>query len=157
MAYAAPVDMVTRFGQVEMLRLTSAEGQPLDVIDPVRLNLALADASSLIDSYLRRRYLTPVSPVPQELARACCIVARFDLAHGDGREPTAQMKSAYDDTLKWLQKLRDGETLLQDATPAGQEAFGQVQDAGCPVFRDGSQPGFGGGGWPSADDFWAGV
>jgi phage gp36-like protein len=136
-----------------MLRLTAPEGQPLDVIDLDRLNLALADASSVIDSYLRRRYLTPVSPAPSELVRACCIIARFDLAHGDGREPTEQMKAANTETLKWLEKLRNGDTLLADATPAGLEAFGQVQDAGTPVYRDGSAPGYGcGGNYPT---FWA--
>ena len=154
MAYATPQDMVTRFGQSEMLRLTVQDGLPLDVIDLDALGVALADASSIIDSYARRRYLTPVAPTPQEFARACCILARYDLAHGDGTNPTVQMESARRDVITWLEKLRDGLVLLADATPAGGQSFGQVQDAGCAVFRDASQPGVG---WPTPDDFWSAV
>jgi phage gp36-like protein len=142
MAYAVAQDMVTRFGQAEMLRLTAPEGQPLDVIDLDAVNAALADASAVIDSYLRRRYATPVTPVPQELTRACCILARFDLAHGDATNPTAQMSVARRETIAWLGELRDGTVLLADATPAGGQSFGQVRDAGCPVFGD-----------PGADSF----
>ena len=92
--------------------------------------------------------------MPQEFIRACCILARYDLAHGDGTNPTAQMESARKDVVTWLEKLRDGMVLLADATPAGQESFGQVQDAGSPVYRDASQPGCG---WPTPGDFWSAV
>jgi phage gp36-like protein len=155
MAYAAPSDMVTRFGQIEMLRLTSPEGQPLDVIDIDRLNLALGDASAVMDSFLRRRYLTPVSPVPSELVRACCILARFDLAHGDGREPSKQMADADADTRKWLVKLFDGTALLPDATPAGEQSFAQAQvrgsltGGGCPPYSDS------GCGWTGSGESWS--
>ena len=126
MAYAAPTDMIARFGYAEMLRLSAAEGQPLDVIDQDRINVALGDASAVIDSYLRRRYQTPLATVPQEVLRACCILARYDLAHGDGRAPSDQMVSARKETTAWLEGVRDGRILLADATPAGEQSFAQV-------------------------------
>jgi phage gp36-like protein len=127
MSYAAASDMTTRFGQVEMIRLTTGEGQPMDGIDLLRLQRALDDGSALIDSFLRRRYLTPVVPAPAELVRANCVLARFDLAQGDGREPTEQMRLARKEAMEWLGHLRDGTVLLADATPTGQESFAQVQ------------------------------
>jgi len=154
MAYAQPSDMVTRFGQQEMLRLTVPEGQPLDVIDIDRLNLALGDASALMDSYLRRRYLCPVSPVPQELTRACCILARHDLALGGGRTPTDQMRAGYDATMKWLRALFDGTALLGDATAAGEQGNAMMQDAGCPVFSDGSALPYGTTPGPTVPGYW---
>ena len=126
MAYAAVQDMVARFGQTEVLRLSAPEGQPLDVIDQDRVNVALADASDLIDSYLRRRYLTPLVTVPQAVLRACCVLARHDLAHGNGLMPTEQMTTARKETVAWLESIRDGKTMLADATPSGDQSFAQV-------------------------------
>ncbi len=143
MPYAAPSDMIARFGSAEMLRLSTSEGQPLDVIDQGRINVALADASALIDSYLRRRYATPIAAVPQEVLRACCILARFDLAHGDGREPSEQMRLARKETIGWLESIRDGQTMLADLTPAGDQSFAQV------AVRRG--PSYGGIGTPPPD------
>jgi phage gp36-like protein len=138
MAYATAQDLVSRFGQAEIMRLSVPEGQPQDVIDIDACNVALADSSAVIDSYLRRRYLTPVVPTPQELTRACCILARYDMAHGDATNPTTQIVVSRNETIKWLEALRDGTVLLADGTPAGAQSYGQVQDAGCPVFNDGS-------------------
>lgn len=132
MAYAQPSDMIARFGSIEMLRLSAPEGEPLDVIDQDRVNTALGDASALIDSYLRRRYATPLAAVPQEVLRACCILARFDLAHGNGREPSEQMRLARKETITWLESIRAGQTFLADATPSGEESMAQVK------VRDGS-------------------
>lgn len=150
MAYATAQDMVTRFGEAEMIRLTVPEGQPMDMINMVRLNLAITDASAHMDTYLRRRYLTPVNPVPQELTRACCILARDDLAHGDGRAPTEQMVNDASAVRKWLRELFSGDALLADATPAGEQSFARVRDGGRPVY--GERGGLGG--WPNPDDFW---
>ena len=135
MGYAQPQDMVARYGQAEMIRLSVGEGQPLDVMNLARINVALADASALIDSYLRRRYATPLATFPQEILRACCILARYDIAHGDGRTPSDQMTAAQKQVLAWLEAIRDGRTMLADATPAGGEAFGQVQSRGGAPYQ----------------------
>lgn len=148
MAYAAPADMIARFGQAELLRLTVPEGQPLDTIDQTRVTTALADASAEIDSYARRRYLTPVSPAPQELVRACCVLARYELATGNGLAPTEQMVKTRAEVVTWLERLRDGRVFLADATPAGEESFAQAQTRG-PVYGAGV-----GGGWPGPGEFW---
>ena len=159
MAYAQPQDMVARYGQAEMIRLSVGEGQPLDVMNLARINVALADASALIDSYLRRRYATPLAAVPQEVLRAACILARYDLAHGDGRMPSEQMTTAQKQILAWLEAVRDGKTMLADATPSGQQAFGQVQSRGSAPYQGVGTPpptcapfgqgGFGGAGAPA--------
>ena len=140
MAYAAITDLIARYGQAELLRLTTDEGQDIGSIDAVKANAAIADASAEIDSYLRRRYATPVSPATPELLRACCALARFELAHGAGREPTTQMQRQRDSIVKWLERVRDGEVFLDGGTALpGIEAGALVQDAGCPVFTDPQQ------------------
>jgi phage gp36-like protein len=155
MAYCAITDLIARYGNAELLRLTTDEGQDFGVIDQVKATAAIADASAEIDSYLRRRYQTPVTPTTPELLRACCALSRFELAHGAGREPTTQMQRQRDSILKWLERVRDGLVFLDGGTAVpGVEAAAQMQDAGCPVFNDGGAPSDANA-WP-LPEFWSG-
>ena len=141
-AYAAPSDLVARFGEAELIRLTTDEGQDFGTFDLVRVTAAIGDASAIIDSYLRRRYLTPLALVPQEILRATCVLARHALAQGGGREPTTQMENGRKDVLAWLEQLRDGTALLDESVVAtSPESYAQMTSRGVangadPVVSD---------------------
>jgi phage gp36-like protein len=110
-----------------MIRL-SAPGDTLPAAPfAPRIETALADASALIDSYLRRRYLVPLAPVPREILRACCVLARFDLAQGGDKTPTEEMRRERDAVLAWLQNVGEAEGRL-DAEEAGVASAARVQD-----------------------------
>lgn len=113
--YATVDDMIQRFGEVEMIRSSVADGDVPEQIVPGRIEGALADASRLIDSYLRGRYATPVVPAPDELVRVACVLARYDLAHGGDREVIEQKRLARKADIAWLEALRDGEVSLEGA------------------------------------------
>lgn len=113
--YASIADMTSRFGEAEMIRFSVAGGEIPDEILPARIEGALSDASHLIDSYLGRRYRTPIAAPTPELVRAACVLARFDLAHGEDREPTEQMRLARKDVIAWLERLADGGAVLDGA------------------------------------------
>lgn len=140
MAYATAADMRARFGEQELILLTTGDGMPMDTVDTDKVAVALADASALIDSYLRRRYLTPVSPAPTELVRACCHLARYDLALGGSRDPSTQTTDMRKQTMEWLRQVHDGVALLADATPAGGQSFAQAQDRGETIYGDTDAP-----------------
>ena len=118
MTYASVQDMVTRFGDVEMLRLSVADGSLPDAGAPLptlRIEQAIADASRLIETHLRVRYTVPVTPAPDDLVRAACVLARYDLATGGDREPSEQMRLARKEVLAWLTQLSRGEVSLEGA------------------------------------------
>lgn len=118
MAYATQADMTEMFGEAEMIRLTAPEGDLDGPVVPAKVDRALLDATDLVESYLRRRYAVPLAdPAPAAIRRACCILARFDLAHGDQREPTEQMRLARKDTIAWLEALAEGRAELPGAVP----------------------------------------
>ena len=151
MAYAALSDMIARFGEVEMIRLTVPEGQNLDRADTAAAARALADASAVIDSYLRRRYFVPLATPPAEIVRAACILARYDLAMGGGRDPSEPVRLARKDIIEWLVMLKDGTVLLDGALPGGDESHAMVSDRIQVFGADGpSGGGYIGGcfGWP---------
>lgn len=144
--YSSVDDMVSRFGLVEMCRLTTPSGQALlSEPDPTLVTRALTEASALVDSYLRRRYQTPVTADAPEVTRAAAILARYDLAHGDDRQPSQQMIDERNDVVSWLKGIRDGLVLLDlDAVPSSEEsqAVAQTRDE---AWHTGSRPaGWGG-------------
>lgn len=129
MAYATTADMIARFGEAEMISLTADPGNLAGPVVTARSDRALAEASALIDSYLRRRYLVPLAAAPAEILRACCILARYDLAQGEQRDPTEQMRLARKETIAWLEMLASGTALLDGVPLAGSAgAGGRVQD-----------------------------
>ncbi|MCX5497323.1 DUF1320 domain-containing protein [Kaistia dalseonensis] len=124
MPYASLSDMVLKFGAIEMRRLSVADGDLPDAIEAPRIEGALADASLTIDTYLRRRYPLPLASNPDELNRACCVLARYDLALGGDREPSEQMRLARKEILAWLSDLAEGRAELSGVAPVGSGAAG---------------------------------
>lgn len=127
MAYATVNDMVERFGQIEMIRLSTRDDALPESIDGARVENALADATAVIESYLRARYAMPLTPVPREITRACCYLARYDLAQGGEQTPSDQVTKDRDATLAWLDAMASSDGRL-DAVPARAASGARVQD-----------------------------
>ena len=120
MPYATAADMTARFGEEEMIHLTAAPGALDQPADAARIGVALSENSALIDTYLRRRYLVPLAaPIPAEIVRATCILARFDLAHGEQKDPSEQMRLARKEVIAWLEQLATGDAQLDGVPLAG--------------------------------------
>jgi phage gp36-like protein len=140
--YATVADMVARFGSDEMIRLSTPSGQDLVAVQSAPVLTALEEASSQIDSYLRRRYAVPLDIVPAEILRATCFLARYDLSMGEQKEPSEQMRLARKEIIEWLVKITEGKVVLDlQQVPAGDESFSMAQGRD-PVFQSG------GGAWP---------
>lgn len=137
MAYATVQDMIGRFGETEMLRLSSVDGLLPDVVNPVPVEQALADADGIIDSYLRKRYSVPLAPVPQVITRAACILARYDLSVGGDREPADQVKNDRKDVVAWLTQLSTGTATLEGVAPIEATSSARTSDRERMVGRHG--------------------
>ncbi len=143
MAYATTADMLRRFGQQEMIRLTTPAGEDMDAVVVATCDAALDGASAVMDSYLRQRYATPLSSSPEEVARACCDIARYDLSTGDGKSPGDEVTKRYDAAIRWLRDVSGGMVKLDLAqVDAGDESFAMMRE------RDAACAPFGGGTWP---------
>ena len=118
MAYATLADMVSRYGEDELIGFTATRDQPLDTIDQSKVASALVTASDQMDTYLRRRYLVPVASPSASLVQACCAIARYMLAVNSTSTPTDQMRDDRKDAFKWLADLNEGRATLDGAIPA---------------------------------------
>ena len=127
--YSSVTDMIARFGQAEMIRLTTPPDQEMETVHADMVTRALVEASALIDSYLRARYTVPVVDVLPEITRAAAMLARYDLSLGEAREPSEQTRLARKEVIEWLERLHDGKAVLDiNTAPPGDDSFAQMAD-----------------------------
>lgn len=118
MAYAVAADLITRFGEAEIIQLTDRNFT--QVINLTVLDKGIADASAIIDGYLRNAYSLPLASIPAELNRVCADLTRYLLM--DDRA-TDQVKMRRDDAMSWLKDLSAGRASLGMAVDTGGQAI----------------------------------
>jgi phage gp36-like protein len=112
MTYATVQDMVDRFGETEMIRLSRPEDRDATTVLAAKVELAIADACGQIDDYLRGR-------PEKSIVRATCVLARYDLAKGERTDPTEPMRLDRKEVIAWLDGIAAGRINI-DAPPAGE-------------------------------------
>jgi phage gp36-like protein len=103
--YATVSDMIARFGETQIIRLSRPEDRTAETVDETKVNTALTDATALIDGYIRGRYLVPIAAPPAEIVRATCIIARYDLSDTERASPSEEMAKGRADVIKWLESI----------------------------------------------------
>lgn len=127
MAYATTADLIAKWGETEIARLSAAYGADPLAVDEARCATAIADATATVDSYLRARYAVPLVDAPREVMLAVLVISRHELAQGDGREPSTQMTEARKETIAWLKSVATGAVKIAGATSL--DASGAIADA----------------------------
>ena len=120
MAYCTRDNLVQRFGQREIDDLLDRDNNDSDDTDT--LTQTIADADSLIDSYVSAKYQTPLSPVPQIITYISCDITRFMLWDDNAPE---EVRKRYDDAIARLKDIAKGmmklpaTALISIANPSG--------------------------------------
>lgn len=120
MTYATRTALEDRYGADELSQRESM--LPAGAVDR-----ALADADALINGYCAGRYTVPLSPVPDNVPRLACAVARYYLLDGANTE---QSRQDFEDAVSWLKDVAAGRVTLTTAAVAETPATG-----GTPVTR----------------------
>ncbi|HQU16628.1 MAG TPA: DUF1320 domain-containing protein [Gammaproteobacteria bacterium] len=135
MAYATIDDMIARFGSVELVRISTPADREMDGVVASVVTAALDDASALIDSYVRRRYQTPIDVAPREIIAACCNIARFNLATGDGKTASDEVRQRQKDAVAWLVDIAKGTVRLElDQVAPTTDEVAEAYIGRCAVF-----------------------
>lgn len=112
MTYATRTNLEDRYGATEIEQRESV--LPAGAVDQV-----LADTDALIDGYMAGRYTVPLSPVPANLPRIACQVARYLLLDSAADDRARQ---DYEDALAWLKDVAAGRVILTEAVAAATTA-----------------------------------
>lgn len=139
--YAALTDMVSLYGEAEILRLGALDGDFPDQVTDLRVEArvarALDSATDLIDSYLRKRYRTPLETVQASIRDAACAIARHTLASTGQTSPSEDVARQYKTTIDWLGQIARGVVTLEGAAPVAQGSAAQFQDRD-PIYDTGA-------------------
>lgn len=134
--YCTLQNLIDRFGRVELTQLTDRLIPPTGQIGEGVVDLAIKDASELIDSYLEGRYTLPLDPIPAPLARVACDLARYYL-HENGVTEIVQKR--YESAVAYLKAVSRGEVKLSgsdgDAAPTTSNEA-QIDSGGRVFGRD---------------------
>lgn len=112
MIYATRDDLAARFGEDELVALTT--GRAAGTADEERLHLALRDASAEIDAYLAARYPVPLNTRPALLTGIAADLARYRL-YDEAASETVRQK--YEDAQALLKAIARGEVWIGTAPP----------------------------------------
>ena len=137
MGYCAQADLSARFGDEELKQLTDETNVPPTTIDATEVSNACAEATSLIDGYLRARYTLPLTTVPDVLKKWACDIARFYLWDDRAGEGTP-VREAYKDAVKQLEAVAKGTFALvsSSGTDASQGSGSMAISTSDRVFTD---------------------
>ena len=141
MPYATYQDMLTRFGEAELIALSDREN--LGVVVPALLDAALAEASAEIDAYLVSRYALPLAVIPPLFVTHACDIARYRLSGATVTEVDTA-RDRYKDAIRFLESVRDGKIGLGadvSAAPvnAAQDLCMLATDSPARIFSRGSR------------------
>jgi phage gp36-like protein len=102
-------------------------------VSPSTIENALEAASRLADSYLRARYVLPLTAWDEALTRAVAAIAAYDLMAVRGYDPARGadevLRLRYEDAIRWLERVAAGAVSpeVRDSTPDVREgAFSAV-------------------------------
>lgn len=102
MTYALQADLVTAFGEDELVQLTDRADPPAGTLDAAIVTRALEAADGEIDSYLATRYSLPLASVPVILRDCAADIARYRL---HDRGVPDRVKDAYEKRIAWLRDV----------------------------------------------------
>lgn len=121
MTFATVSDLQSRFGQLELLLL--ADRDNTGTIDPGVVEACLQDADAEIVSLIGKAVTIDQANVPLNLVRLACDIARYRL-YGAG--PTEDVRKRYEDAVKMLIRVANGDATLDGGPGAPTEAAVQT-------------------------------
>jgi phage gp36-like protein len=88
-------------------------GAALSSVSPATQDAALLAASAIADSQLQGQFVLPITSWGQDLVRAVCIIAAYDLLTSRGYGPQQgvddNIRKRFEDAMHWLDRVSKGE------------------------------------------------
>jgi phage gp36-like protein len=122
-SYATQDDLVSRFGETELVQVTDRADPRTGAINAAVVAEAISDAEATVNGYISLRVTTPVAaPLPAALVRTTCAIARYLLWKDRASE---KVRTDYQDAIAWCRDVGAGRVALGNsgdvvtAPPAG--------------------------------------
>lgn len=103
-------DLIARFPESDILQLTDDRGN--DTVNATAVDAAINDATATVNSYLRGRYVIPLTAVPDDLVRITADIARYNLSARLGGKMDETIQALFDNAIRTLIRIQDGKMIL---------------------------------------------
>lgn len=110
MPYCTVQDLIAKYGEDAIVRLSDRTNKPPTTIDQTIVNEAIADADAEINMYLQTRYKLPLAETPRPILRASVILAYANLNPKQPKEAPELVQA--DKQRALLDKLAKGTVTL---------------------------------------------
>lgn len=143
--YLTANEYLDRFGTIETIRLT--DEARTGAYDSAKLEEGISDAEEEVDSYLGKRYTTPLSSPPNIVKGFVAILARVNLHHRAGMTLSQALEKDAERVRQQLRDIARGVMVLPTAT-GPVEPIGGIADSASsgeytgPTFSDDNLAGF---------------
>jgi phage gp36-like protein len=121
---------VTAYGSVTDLTTVGLPSTALGQLTTLQKETALETASREVDTYLRGRYLLPLTAWGSEITKATCVLAAYALMAVRGFNPQSGadviLSDRYNATIKWL-TLVQKQQAHPDVTPTQASSATHIQ------------------------------
>jgi phage gp36-like protein len=141
MSYCTEAQLIDRFGEATLIRLTDRGDPPAGTIDAAVVDRAVADTDALIDGYLKGRYALPLSETPALLTDLALVIAIYKL-HVHVAED--KIRRDYEDAMRTLREIAAGTVRLDvaGAEPAASGTSGVRTNAAARPLSAATMKGF---------------
>lgn len=118
-------------------------GNALANVATAAQDAALAAASATADSFLQSRYELPLITWGQDLVRAVCVIAAYDVLTSRGFAPggnvDANIRQRYLDAVGWLEAVGKGNQTPSQVTDSSTPSTGSGADGSVSATTDAYQ------------------
>lgn len=121
MAYSILDDVKKQLDEAVLIQLVDDED--LEMVEENRVTRAIADADSEIDTYLSARYTLPLATVPAIVLKWSVDIAIYNLYARRFDTIPEIRKKRYDDIIRLLIRIADGQSSLGVDVEAGGVAY----------------------------------
>lgn len=123
MPYCSIEDITSRMPEPVVKKLTQ-DDKVSDEVNQAVVSSAIFDSTAIIDSKLFQVYTLPISPTPGILLRIAVDLTIYFIYRNrfDNKVPE-EVKASYDEAIKQLDRIRNGEEQLPGAVHAPSSTF----------------------------------
>lgn len=141
MAYSQKADITDQLDEAVLIQLTDDEG--IGAVNDDRVDKAIADSDATINSYCKRRYSIPLSPVPDKIRQIAVDIDIYNLYSRRSDVMPETRKDRYSEAIKFLEKVNAGKLDLDGATLSQTNTDNSVSiEANTRVFTRDNMRGF---------------
>jgi phage gp36-like protein len=105
-------DIKLRNDNDTLIKMTN-DDDASDVVNEIRLQVAIDDAEAIMNKYISESYKLPLSEVPAYLIIIACNITIYLLYDARSLTISENIQKKYNDAIKTLEEIKNGETTIE--------------------------------------------